>query len=182
MSADTASSSVKRRSTGPRGLSIAGQVLLVLGLGMAAMPFVGALIGVPFDGAGTWDVDLNRLALHVLPGVAGVVLGAMLLKAHATRERDGSVPTWLPQVLVGVAVVGLWYAAGPWLLEAVLPASAEGRMFLGVPGFATFSTAHQLTLEAFCHWIPGAICLAVGAGAYLAARRHAAQGARTVTA
>src|SRR5712691_2242629 len=157
-----------RRSTGngtagaeQSGLGRVGALLVAVGLAMAAMPFVGPLVGLPFDGSDAWDWNRNRLVLHVLPGLVGAGMGLVLLHAQRRRTRHRlAYPAWLPGVAVGAVVVGVWNGVGPWLLDHVLPASqGSGLMFLGIPRFESFSTAHQLLLEAACHWIPGWLTL-----------------------
>lgn len=166
----TVRGSGKQADSAPRILKIAGTLLVVVGLVMAAMPFVGALIGVAFDGYDAWAWNQNRFLLHVLPGAVGAGLGALLLVAHRSRVDTGSYPSWLGAAAVAAFIVGIWNGSGPWLLDLMLPASEEGLMFLGIPGFDSFGTAHQLALEAFCHWVPGILFLAVGALAYQLAR------------
>jgi hypothetical protein len=141
---------------------------------MAAMPFAGALSGVMFDGDGAWDLSRNRLVLHVLPGIAAVGLGYLLLRA-ARRPAGAEPPPWLPAVAAGAFLVSVWMGAGPWILDALLPAKADsGLMFHGIPGFKTFSASQQMALEALCHWVPGMIALAGAWAATLVLRagRH----------
>jgi hypothetical protein len=60
-------------------------------------------------------------------------------------------------------------------------------MFLAIPQFGGFSSAHQMVVKAFCHWLPGTVTLGVAAAwiAYLftlrVARRVAATAVRQVS-
>jgi hypothetical protein len=150
------------------GLGATGALLVVVGLGMAAMPFIGALVGLPFDGSAAWSLTQDRLVLHLLPGIVGAVTGLMLVRAQRQRVRDRlAYPGWLPVVVVGAIVVGLWNGTGPWLLELVLPAAQPSAlMFHGIPHFRGFSAAHQIVLEAVCHWIPGLLSLGAAWASY----------------
>lgn len=141
-----------------RPLRIAGGLMITIGAAMAAMPFVGAAMGVFFDAYGSTDINRNRILLHVLPGVVGCGLGVMLFRA-AKRRAGEAAPSWLPAVAGLSFLVSVWMGAGPWILDAILPASDNGKMFLGIPGFGQMSKAHQMTLEGFCHWVPGMCAL-----------------------
>lgn len=151
-----------------RGLVLVGASLVAVGAVMAAMPFAGALIGVPFDGAETWEWNRNRLLLHVLPGLAGVALGVIMLAAHrrGVREHTG-YPPWLCWLAPIALVVGLWNGLGPWLLELALPASeSSALMFHSVPDFERYSGLHQVLLQGVCHWLPGYATLVAAYATY----------------
>ncbi len=137
----------------------AGLSLAVVGFAVAAMPFVGPLIGVPFDGSDAWELDRNRLVLHVLPGVAGALMGFVLIRVYLRQARNRTAyPGWLPGVVAAAVVVGVWNGVGPWLLDFLLPAS-HSRMFLGISHFSEFSPEHRVLLEAGCHWLPALMTL-----------------------
>jgi hypothetical protein len=148
---------------------------------MAAMPFAGPLVGVPFDGLPALAWSVHRGLLHVLPGEVTLLLGLLLLwvRPHSLGRRSRTVLT------AGLVTAGIWDAAGPWLYGLATPhAHQSGLMFLAIPQFGGFSSAHQMVVKAFCHWLPGTVTLGVAAAwiAYLftlrVARRVAATAVR----
>lgn len=147
-------------------LQVLGWVLLVVGVAMAALPFIGPPLGVPFDGTQVWQLDADRLFLHVLPGIAGAAMGAIVILAYRRRvRRQEAIPRWLPAVVGGALVMGVWMATGPWLLQASGDSSA--LMFKAIPHFNSFSALHQVALEAGCHWIPGLLSLSAAWAAWI---------------
>lgn len=155
------------------GFAALGWGLMGVGVFMATMPFLGPLVGVPFDGSQAWVVDRNRVLLHVLPGVAGVAVGYLFITAARRRAHRDLTATGLAIAALGV---GIWSGLGPWLLDALLPASEPtARMFEGIPGFQGLPIGRQLLLEAVCHWLPGMAFLSAGALTYvsLLSARHA---------
>lgn len=143
-------------------LEVTAWLLVAIGLWMAAMPFVGSIIGIPFDGEETWALNRNRLLLHVLPGLLGAGLGLVLLRVARRHERDGiAYPGWTGAVALAAVGVATWNALGPWLMDALMPATAEesALMFQSIPGFEGFSSLHQLVLEVVCHGMPGLVTL-----------------------
>lgn len=155
------------------GLGTSAWLLIVIGLWMAAMPFVGSIIGIPFDGRETWEINLNRVALHVMPGLIGAAMGAALLVAHRRHQSEGAAyPSWVGPLALAAVGVATWNAVGPWLMEALLPATVQesALMFSSIPGFENFSSLHQLTLEFVCHGVPGLVTLFAGYAAFRISR------------
>jgi hypothetical protein len=145
---------------------------------MAAMPFAGPLVGVPFDGLPALSWSVHRGLLHVLPGELTVLLGVALLWARPRSLRI----RWRVLLAAGLVAVGTWDAAGPWIYGLFTPhAHQSGLMFLAIPRFGDFSSAHQMLVTAFCHWLPGTATLGVAVAwmAYLVTSRVARRGAAT---
>jgi hypothetical protein len=145
---------------------------------MAAMPFAGPLVGVPFDGLPALSWSVHRGLLHVLPGELTVLLGVALLWARPRSLRI----RWRVLPAAGLVAVGTWDAAGPWIYGLFTPhAHQSGLMFLAIPRFGDFSSAHQMLVTAFCHWLPGTVTLGVAVAwmAYLVTSRVARRGAAT---
>jgi hypothetical protein len=159
--------------------SLLGWVCVGVGVVMAAMPFAGPLVGVPFDGLPALAWSVHRGLLHVLPGELTVLLGVALLWG---RPRSLGRRSWLV-LAAGLVVVGTWDAAGPWIYGLFTPhAHQSGLMFLAIPRFGGFSSAHQMLVKAFCHWLPGTVTLgmAVAWMAHLVTARVARRGAATL--
>lgn len=155
-----------------RGLGVAGVVMIVVGIGMLLMPFVGPLVGLPFDGAEAWVLDRNRFLLHVFPGIVGALAGVALLRAQRARTRDGIYPDWLKPAIAIAVIIGIWDGVGPWVMDNVLPTTAgTSLMFTSIPGFGGMSEAEQVTLQLVCHWLPAALALGAAAVAWAAVRR-----------
>src|SRR5262249_46316562 len=87
-----------------RGM-VSGVFLLILGLWGAVIPLVGPYFGYEFGSDQAWLVTWNRFWLDILPGVAVVVGGLILIAAR--NRAGGLVGGWL--ALVG----GAWFVAGP---------------------------------------------------------------------
>ncbi len=95
-----------RRVTGirrSRGV-VAGLLVLLLGAWGAIIPFVGPKVHYAFGTYASFHFTWERLWLDILPGVAAV-LGGVLLITAATRVR-GLLGGWL------AAAAGVWFAVG----------------------------------------------------------------------
>ncbi|MEA2346742.1 MAG: hypothetical protein QOG62_529 [Thermoleophilaceae bacterium] len=156
-----------------RGLGAAGGVMIAVGVGMLLMPFVGPLVGIPFDGAQAFVLDRNRFLLHVFPGAVGLLTGLALLHAQRMRTRKGlAYPEWLKPAIAIAVIVGIWNGVGPWVLQSVLPASSgTSLMFTNIQGFGGMSGTQQFLLEMTCHWLPGVLALGAAWVAYVLVRR-----------
>ncbi|MGN6372352.1 MAG: hypothetical protein ACTHM1_05095 [Solirubrobacteraceae bacterium] len=83
----------------------AGLLVLVLGLWAGFSPFVGPYFHYGFSPDATWHFTIDRLWLNVLPAVAAVLGGLMMI--GAVRRASGVFGSWL--ALVG----GVWLLLGP---------------------------------------------------------------------
>ncbi len=81
-----------------------GTVLVLLGLWGGLVPFVGPYFGYAFTPNNPWTWTAGRFWLEILPGIATVV-GGLLLLASANR-LVGHVGGWL------AAAAGLWFVVG----------------------------------------------------------------------
>lgn len=140
-----------------------GKAVIGLGVFMAAMPYLGPVVGVPVDGA-AWQLTSDRITLHVLPGILGVLLGFAVLRVarSAPRARVAMAPA-LRFLAFATVALGVWMGAGPWIYDVVAPGAGQsGLMFLSIPGWASMSPMHQMLLEAVCHWGPGIVMVSAG--------------------
>src|SRR5258708_26182659 len=97
-----------------------GLLLVLLGAWGALIPFVGPYFHFAYTPDTAWTWTWGRFFLEVVPGVA-VVLGGLILMATAVRP-------------VAVFCAALATAAGPWFTVGSLPAPALARYStLGVP-------------------------------------------------
>jgi hypothetical protein len=82
-----------------------GLLILLLGLWVGLVPFIGPSFNYSLGSDSTWDWSMNRLWLEVLPAAAAV-LGGLLLISSRTRARASLGG------LLGLAG-GLWLVVGP---------------------------------------------------------------------
>jgi len=109
--------------------ALSGLLVLLLGLWGALIPFVGPLFDFAFTPSTSWTWTSGRFWLEVLPGVAAVVGGLMLM---VTANRAVGV---FAGYLASAA--GAWFVVGPVL----------GRLWGGPEGAAgspVGSTARQV--------------------------------------
>ncbi|MDE3134044.1 MAG: hypothetical protein KGL15_08265 [Acidobacteriota bacterium] len=98
-------------------------MLVVLGVWGGLIPFIGPYFGYAFGSHATWHFTTNRLWLDVLPGVAVLVGGAMLM--WSGHRLSGTAASWL--AMAG----GAWFAVGP----AVARLWEHGNGPIGAPLF-----------------------------------------------
>ncbi len=96
----------------------AGLLILVLGAWGALVPFVGPYFHFALGPTRSWTWTSGRLWLSVLPGIAAVIGGLMLLSA-------GPRPTGKIGALLALAA-GIWFAIGPDLSLLWNSSGAEG--------------------------------------------------------
>jgi hypothetical protein len=109
--------------------ALSGLLVLLLGLWGALIPFIGPIFDFAFTPATSWTWTSGRFWLEVLPGVAAVVGGLMLM---VTANRAVGV---FAGYLASAA--GAWFVVGPVL----------GRLWGGPEGAAgspVGSTARQV--------------------------------------
>ncbi|HET8708670.1 MAG TPA: hypothetical protein VFL85_00140 [Candidatus Saccharimonadales bacterium] len=93
-----------------------GLIILLLGLWVGLIPFIGPYFGFGFGSDATWNYTMSRLWFSILPGAAAFLGGAILM-ASANRAVL-SAAAWLAMLggiwlIVGVVLSGLWNAASP---------------------------------------------------------------------
>jgi hypothetical protein len=89
------------RSTG----AFSGFALVILGLWGAIIPFIGPGFGYAFGNHTTWYYTADRLYLDILPGIA-VMAGGLILLWSGNRV-SGVLGSWL--AIAG----GAWFVVGP---------------------------------------------------------------------
>jgi hypothetical protein len=130
------------RSTG----ALSGLLIVLLGIWGALIPFVGPYFDYSFGANTTWHYTSDRLWLDILPGVAAIVGGLLLLTA-ATRVA-GVVGGWL------ALLSGAWYGIGP----AMSMTWESGQGPIGRPLFG--STRQMLELLGYFYGL-GALIIAL---------------------
>jgi len=83
---------------------ISGVVVLLVGAFGALVPLVGPSVGYKMGTAKAWTWTESIATLHVIPGIAAFVAGALLLGAVRSTARLGA--------LLGV-LAGAWFVVGP---------------------------------------------------------------------
>lgn len=89
------------RTTG----AVSGLLILLLGVWGGPIPFVGPYFHYAFGGFKTWHFTDQRLWLNIVPGVAAVIGGLMLMRA-ATRV-GGLTAGWVAVADRAVQAAGL---------------------------------------------------------------------------
>lgn len=109
---DTVHAGHGRRLRIPRSRgALGGLAVLLLGLWGALIPFIGPYFGFAFTPDDPWVWTAARGWLQVLPGVAAIVGGLLML---ASRNRlVASFGAWL------AAAAGLWFVIGPILADTL---------------------------------------------------------------
>lgn len=111
-----------------RGVA-SGLVLVLLGIWTGLVHFVGPYFGYQFGTAGVWEFTWDRLWFGILPGVAAIAGGLLLV---AARDR-----------VTGSLGAGLGMACGVWLTVAL---TLAGIWQAAAPGAASMSLAEQVGL------------------------------------
>jgi peptidoglycan/LPS O-acetylase OafA/YrhL len=145
------------RSTG----AASGLTIALLGLWGALIPFVGPYFHYSFGVDSAWHYTTDRLWLNILPGVAAVLAGCLLV---AARTRS----TGALGGLLAIAA-GAWFVSGP----AVSLTWDSGAGPIGPPLFG--STRRMLELVGY-YYLLGALIVVLGAfalGRLVPARRIA---------
>ncbi|MFI5539323.1 hypothetical protein ACIA5H_23340 [Nocardia sp. NPDC051900] len=109
---DTVHAGHGRRLRIPRSRgALGGLAVLLLGLWGALIPFIGPYFGFAFTPDDPWVWTAPRGWLQVLPGVAAIIGGLLML---ASRNRlVASFGAWL------AAAAGLWFVIGPILADTL---------------------------------------------------------------
>src|ERR1700761_2292529 len=89
------------RTTG----AFSGFLLVILGIWGGIIPFIGPSFGYAFGNHVTWYYSADRLYLDILPGVAVIAGGLILLRAG--NRAAGVFGSWL--AIAG----GAWFVVGP---------------------------------------------------------------------
>jgi hypothetical protein len=121
-----------RRSRG----ALSGVLLVLLGIWGALIPFVGPYFHYAYSPDRTWDYTSGRLWLEILPGLA-VLAGGLIVLASKLRPV-AVLGTWL------AAAGGAWFAVGSLLAarfaslpSAGAPVGGATRTVLEQIGFFT---------------------------------------------
>jgi hypothetical protein len=132
------------RTTG----AFSGLLLVILGIWGGIIPFIGPSFGYAFGNHATWYYSADRLYLDILPGVAVIVGGLILLRAG--NRAAGVLGSWL--AIAG----GAWFVVGP----SVSLLWEHGVGPIGAPLFGT--TRQMLELVGYFYGL-GALIVALGA-------------------
>jgi hypothetical protein len=89
------------RTTG----ALSGILIIALGVWGGLIPFVGPYFHYAFGSYRSWHYSANRLWLDILPGIAAVLGGLILLGGK--RRIGGVIGGWL------AVAGGAWFAVGP---------------------------------------------------------------------
>jgi hypothetical protein len=105
--------------------ALSGVLLVLLGVWGALVPFVGPYFSYAYTPDKAWSYTSGRLWLEILPGVAAILGGVVvLLSGHRAIAILGA---WL------AAVAGAWFAVGDLAAVVWISSSAAGTP-VGVKG------------------------------------------------
>lgn len=116
--------------------ALSGVLLVLLGIWGAIIPFVGPYFHYAYTPDSSWAYTVERLWLEILPGVAAIIGGlVVLISGHRALAIFGA---WL------AAVAGAWFAVGNlvavlWTTNAAVgsPVGGKHRVLLEHIGFFT---------------------------------------------
>ncbi|MBA3525271.1 MAG: hypothetical protein H0T85_12145 [Geodermatophilaceae bacterium] len=138
-------------ATDQRRLSGAGVALLVLGLWGALVPFAGPSFGYGMGGTPAWTWSESHLTLHLLPGLAAIVGGLIVLRGREQAQR------LLGAVLA--AAGGTWFLVAPTLHPLWAPSAMGGMGSMDMGDSAMSSALSGLGY----HYGTGALIALIGA-------------------
>ncbi len=85
--------------------AVSGSLLIILGIWVAIVPFVGPLFDYTIGPTSAWEWTLGRLWLNVLPGAVAILAG--LVVTGAARQVSIGTAGW------AAAIAGGWIVVGP---------------------------------------------------------------------
>lgn len=144
--------------------ALAGLLLVLLGIWGAIVPFIGPYFSYGLGSSGPWQYTTGRLWLHILPGAAVLLAGAVL--AASRNRATGWIAAWI------AVAGGLWFVVG----------SQISRLWAGgtsAEGPVTGAVGHQVAQAMGYYAGLGAVIIIVAA---FAAGRLAVVGVRDVRA
>ncbi|MDQ2727784.1 MAG: hypothetical protein M3Y91_07975 [Actinomycetota bacterium] len=163
-------------------LTLAGIGTVVLSAFGGVFPYFANGLGLPLDGAANGAMTAWRTVLHLVPGVAGILVGLGMI-AWGRRRMAGAPFAPAGGRCIGRAslVVGAWFAIGPYLYGIVAPSQAHGtgghagmvmangmttleNVIMPVFGKMTTvpTTANCALTMGICHWAVGGLIVFAG--------------------
>lgn len=121
-----------------------GGAIIITGAWTALLPFVGPTFGYgmpPGADVPAWEWNASHFQRHVLPGVAAILAGALLLRQSRPIVQTGA---WLG------LLAGIWMIINPFVVRAWLEAGGGG---------GDASTLMQIITPLGYHYVPGMITL-----------------------
>jgi hypothetical protein len=138
------------RPTLSLGTELVGLIILLLGVWAAIVPYVGPIFGYSADGSPSWTWNLGHSLLFLVPGVAAVVGGALVMISGRAVGSAGRGLLACGGLLA--MLCGAWLVIGPLAWPAL-----EGTAFYMVASpLSTLAHGVGYSLG------PGALLLAMG--------------------
>lgn len=125
---------------------VSGLAIVVLAVWAGLVPFVGPSFHYAFGSYQTWHVTSSRVWLDIVPAVAALVAGVLLI---ASRHRTS-----------GIFAGALGIAAGTWLIVGPSVSALWGHGGIGAP----LGSHHRQALEQLGYFYgPGTLIAALSA-------------------
>ncbi len=136
-----------------------GLIIMILGLVGALVPFVGPSFDFGMGDTPAWTWTARRATGHLVPGIAAMVGGLMLMRGRAWEaQRLGAIVA---------AAGGTWFIIGPTLR----PLWATPSMGMGGMGDSALSSAVTSLVYHYGTGVVIALLAAYALGSLAAARR-----------
>lgn len=122
-------------------MGIVGTLIILLGAFGLILPFVGPLFDFGMGPESAWTLTTSRLVRHVIPGVAIIIGGLMLLpRARVSRVLGAALAllggAWLT---VAPVVLGRVSEGSPALIDVLRPLAYHYGTGLLIAALATFA-------------------------------------------
>ncbi|MHB1523716.1 MAG: hypothetical protein ACYCS9_04630 [Candidatus Dormibacteria bacterium] len=134
-----------------------GIPIIVVGAWGGLIPFVGPLFGYSMGAGGAWTWTAARAELHVVPALAAIVGGVVLLTAAGSRS-------WRLGGGLLALVAGIWFLVGPSLSFVGTSSSPMAGHGMMMGSKMTGASLAMSPLQAIgYHYGPGAIIAVLAA-------------------
>ncbi len=122
-------------------MAVAGVLIVLLGAFGLIIPFVGPLFDFGMGPEPAWVITTSRLIRHVIPGVAIILGGLMLLSGGRASRGVGTALAFLGGAWLTVAPVVLGPMSGgfPALMDILRPLTYHYGTGLLVTALAAFA-------------------------------------------
>jgi len=135
---------------------VSGIGIMLVGLWGALVPFIGPSFGYQMGGSAAWTWSESAATLHLIPGIAAILGGALMLGVAHSRMRLGAV-----LALLG----GAWFILGPTFRPAWAGVGNAGMTMGGNSGGMMMGSSvwSQIASSLGYHYGTGVVIAALAA-------------------